>query len=99
MTQFGWTTCPEAIRKQVNGFANGVIALLGDNLSGVYLHGSLSMGCFNPTRSDIDLLVISRQTMPKEMLHEIARLVLDYSSDPRPLEVSFVREAYLHPWQ
>ena len=28
---------------------------LGDNLVGIYLHGSLAMGRFNPDTSDIDL--------------------------------------------
>ena len=35
----------------------------GANLTGVYLHGSLAMGCFNPKKSDIDLLVVV-ETMP-----------------------------------
>lgn len=28
---------------------------LGENLIGVYLHGSAAMGCFNPAKSDLDL--------------------------------------------
>lgn len=31
---------------------------LANNLIGVYLHGSLAMGCFNPESSDIDILVV-----------------------------------------
>lgn len=27
-------------------------------LTGVYLHGSIAMGCFNPMKSDMDILVI-----------------------------------------
>jgi len=27
-------------------------------LTGVYLHGSIAMGCFNPMKSDIDILVV-----------------------------------------
>jgi predicted nucleotidyltransferase len=27
-------------------------------LTGVYLHGSIAMGCFNPRKSDIDILVV-----------------------------------------
>ena len=32
---------------------------LGSHLVGVYLHGSLAMGCFNPEASDVDLLVVA----------------------------------------
>lgn len=28
---------------------------LQDKLTGIYLHGSLAMGCYNPESSDIDL--------------------------------------------
>lgn len=33
---------------------------LGGNLVGIYLHGSLAMGCFNPDTSDVDLLLVVR---------------------------------------
>ena len=29
-----------------------------DKLVGIYLHGSLAMGCFNPVKSDIDILIV-----------------------------------------
>ncbi len=31
---------------------------LNDNLVGIYLHGSLAMGCFNSKTSDIDLVIV-----------------------------------------
>ena len=34
-------------------------ALFGDDLIGVYLHGSAAMGCFNPKTSDLDLLLVT----------------------------------------
>lgn len=36
---------------------------LQDNLIGIYLHGSLVMGCFNPQSSDIDFLVIVKSKL------------------------------------
>ena len=33
------------------------VELLGSHLHGVYLHGSLALGCFSP-RGDIDVLVV-----------------------------------------
>ena len=33
-------------------------SILRDNLVGIYLHGSAAMGCFNPRKSDIDLIIV-----------------------------------------
>jgi predicted nucleotidyltransferase len=98
MAQYSWANCPAAIRDQINGFTESIVRILGDNLTGIYLHGSLAMGCFNPARSDIDLLVITKQGMTPETFREVARLVLDYSGNPSPFELSFLRESYLNPW-
>ena len=35
--------------------------ILGDELVGVYLHGSAAMGCFNPAKSDLDLLIVVKK--------------------------------------
>ena len=32
--------------------------ILKNNLIGIYLHGSAAMECFNPSKSDIDLIII-----------------------------------------
>ena len=32
--------------------------ILGNELTGIYLHGSAALGCFNPFKSDIDLIVV-----------------------------------------
>jgi predicted nucleotidyltransferase len=99
MAQYSWANCPQTVRDQINGFTENIARVLGDNLTGIYLHGSLAMGCFNPARSDIDLLVITQQGMTPETLREVARIVLDYSGRPSQFELSFLRESYLFPWQ
>lgn len=37
--------------------------ILCDNLTGIYLHGSAVMGCYNEQKSDIDLLVVINGAM------------------------------------
>ncbi len=32
--------------------------IIGNKLTGIYLHGSMAMDCFNPEKSDIDLLIV-----------------------------------------
>ena len=43
----------------INGFVERSKEILGDNLIGVYLHGSSVMGCFNPQKSDVDLIIVA----------------------------------------
>jgi predicted nucleotidyltransferase len=53
-----------------------------ENLIGVYLHSSIAMGCFNPSRSDIDLLVVVKNKLHVITSKRIARLSLSaYHTD------------------
>jgi Domain of unknown function (DUF4111) len=44
----------------------GVQAILGDQFTGLYLHGSLAYGDFNSLTSDIDFLVVTEGALPPE---------------------------------
>lgn len=71
---------------------------LGDNLSGIYLHGSLAMGCFHPQRSDIDFIVVIKESLTEENKKRMARLVLaldDEMPNARGMEFSVVLESHL----
>jgi 8-oxo-dGTP pyrophosphatase MutT (NUDIX family) len=46
----------------------GVREVLGERLVGVYVHGSLASGDFDPLRSDIDFLVVTDGPLPDEVL-------------------------------
>ena len=46
------------LRELLDGFIMNSKNILGNNLTGIYLHGSAAMGCFNDKKSDIDLLVV-----------------------------------------
>ncbi|WP_445323508.1 aminoglycoside adenylyltransferase domain-containing protein [Paenibacillus sp. FSL R7-0179] len=72
---------------------------LGENLSGIYLHGSLAMGCFHPDSSDIDLLIVVEDKLPAEVSQRLAgRIVAFHDSLPnkRGVELSIVLKTYLH---
>jgi hypothetical protein len=71
---------------------------VGDSLVGVYLHGSLAMGCFNPDRSDLDLLIVTEDPMPVSTKRHCVELLLQISRAPVPIEVSFLVHGDLHPW-
>ncbi len=57
-------------------FRDGAFWTLGENLSGIYLHGSAVMGCWNPDRSDIDLLLTVREEPSDEEKKAFLRMLL-----------------------
>jgi len=73
------------------GFRDALADALGSNLAGLYLHGSLAMGCFNPACSDVDLLAVTRRGMTVETKRRVAELLLKTSGAPSPIEISFLR--------
>ena len=99
MAQYSWATCPKDVRRQADALLTAFQETLGENLSGVYLHGSLAMGCFNPARSDLDLLVLSDSPMALEIKKTIAETLLRLSRQPTPVEISFLSKADLTPWR
>ncbi|RAP77998.1 aminoglycoside adenylyltransferase domain-containing protein [Paenibacillus montanisoli] len=46
---------------------------LDRSLVGIYLHGSLAMGCYNQEKSDIDLLIVAQHKLTAETSKRIAR--------------------------
>lgn len=98
MSIYGWKNCPTEVRDVTAQFVNVTLDILKDNVMGIYLHGSLAMGCFNPIRSDIDLLVITdRQLLDKEK-HLLINKFLSISGSPFPIEVSFLKINALIPF-
>ena len=56
-------TCPDGFPYPglLEAFVSLSARAFGENLRGVYLHGSSVMGCFHPTGSDVDLLVVTER--------------------------------------
>ncbi len=63
MSQHGWSDCPADVQVQIECLTETFKIQIAENLIGIYLHGSLAFGCFNPLRSDIDLLVVTQREM------------------------------------
>lgn len=73
--------------------------ILGDKLRGVYLHGSLALGCFNPARSDIDVLVVVDEPLDTDTKLLVADLLLHVSSAPYPVELHVLTGNQLEDWR
>src|SRR5262249_12076624 len=93
------TSWPESVRQELNQLIHGARQQLPNNLVGIYLHGSLAMGGFNAAASDIDLLVVTDGGLSPQARHSLIGLLLSISGNPHPVEISFLRQSYLVPWQ
>jgi streptomycin 3"-adenylyltransferase len=56
------------------------------------------MGCFNPARSDVDLLVVTERPMPIATKWRVIQVLLRLSGAPSPIEISFLDRGQLRPW-
>ena len=74
--------------------------ILQDNLTGIYLHGSAVMGCFNPLKSDIDLIIVANENIAKEIKRELMDLVsgLNSKAPGKGLEISVVLKSVCNPF-
>jgi predicted nucleotidyltransferase len=61
-------------RELINDFTEQIKTVLGDELIGVYLYGSLAYGDFNPESSDIDLMVVVKHQLSKTVLEKVDKI-------------------------
>ena len=85
---------------EIQSYLESIVAVfveeLNENLVGVYLHGSLAMGCFNPEQSDIDLLVIVKKDIPNVTKRRMIKtLMLITEGHRNQLEMSMIIEKYV----
>jgi predicted nucleotidyltransferase len=99
MAQYGWKNCPDITRGQVSRLVSVLRSRLERDLVGVYLHGSLAMGCFNPILSDVDVLALTTRDLSVDAQKNIVEELLKLSSSPTPIEISILRPADLVPWR
>jgi streptomycin 3"-adenylyltransferase len=74
--------------------------ILRDNLVGVYLHGSAVMGCFNPEKSDIDLIIVVKDSMSNADKRAYMDMVVDLNADApaKGIEMSIVKKDVCSPF-
>ena len=68
--------------------------ILGENLVGIYLHGSLAMECYTD-KSDIDFLVLVKESMDVATKRDIIQAIIHLENLPKKgIEMSIVLEKY-----
>jgi predicted nucleotidyltransferase len=102
-----WPDAPPSVHRQLEAVVAAAREVLGDGLIGVYLHGSLAMGGFNPSESDLDLLAVVRRPMTDDekrrcwaRLNRISGRKSHRSRRmlPRSIEISFLTREQLDAW-
>jgi streptomycin 3"-adenylyltransferase len=89
---------PGPVRRQLAEIPSAFTRILGKNLVSVVLHGSLATSGFDPRRSDIDLLVVTRRPMSGATRRRMIVWLLRHSHRPAPIEFSIVARRDLVPW-
>lgn len=83
------------LQSYIDDITNVFVKEMEDNLVGVYLHGSIAMGCFNPKTSDVDLLVICKKEITNDIKRRIIDKLLEMTKGNRnQLEMSIILERY-----
>ena len=74
--------------------------ILGENLVGVYLHGSSVMDCFNPKDSDLDLLIVVEDVIPDDVKMKYMDMVvlLNEEAPAKGIELSIVKKCVCNPF-
>ncbi|MBD7966679.1 aminoglycoside adenylyltransferase domain-containing protein [Paenibacillus gallinarum] len=99
MNMYGWENCPQEVRDQVYKLNSSLIHYLGSKIIGTYIHGSLSLHSFNPKSSDIDMIVLVSEKIDLETRFNLVKELLLLSTNPSPIEISFITSDAIFPWQ
>ncbi|NLO97792.1 MAG: DUF4111 domain-containing protein [Peptococcaceae bacterium] len=95
----GFDNLPSEIVAQINKCVNIWKKHLGNELVGVYLHGSIALKAFLPQSSDIDILAVVEDSLDIPTKLAIAKVIIEIDGKPCPLEMSAVRLDDVKPWK
>lgn len=86
---------PGNVQEILKKFTDSAVRIFGQELTGVYLHGSLALGCFNPVKSDIDLIVVVEGgvTDGQKMRFMEDVVEMNRAAPEKGIEMSVVRRA------
>jgi len=84
----------------INIFVEKSKEILQDNLVGIYLHGSAVMGCYNPAKSDIDLIVVVKDSIDDSVKRAFMDMVVELNSKgpAKGIEMSIVKQSVCNPF-
>jgi hypothetical protein len=72
--------------------------MLGDDLVGMYLHGSAALGGLRPG-SDLDVIAVSARRLTDVEKQRLASRLGEISKQPRSLDFDLVVQSEIRPWR
>ncbi|WEG14393.1 nucleotidyltransferase domain-containing protein [Pullulanibacillus sp. KACC 23026] len=75
-----WETCPREVHEYSFKLLTELKYLLKNKLVGLYIHGSLALGGFNPAGSDVDVLVVTSGRLTLPLKRSLAKCCLSLSN-------------------
>ena len=74
--------------------------ILQDDLTGIYLHGSAVMGCYNPKKSDLDLIVVVNEPLQDDVKLRFMDMVTEVNEagPAKGIEMSIVTRNVCDPF-
>ena len=81
-------------------FTERSAGILKEKLTGIYLHGSAAMGCFQPEKSDLDYIVVTNGALTDAEKREYMDMVieLDREGPAKGIEMSIVTKDVCDPF-
>lgn len=84
---------PPQVSALLQVLSNTLPSLLGNNLVGLYLYGSLTQGAFNQDRSDVDCIAVTLRELPEHQFVELAAWLTRFAAENSwvaRLQISFM---------
>lgn len=77
-------------------YVSECVRIFGQNLSGIYLHGSAVMGCFNPKNSDLDIIVAVKGSISDDIKRQFMEMTvaMNERAPAKGIEVSVVKAEF-----
>jgi len=89
---YDYADAPKRVKALIGKLLSDLESILGENLIGVYLHGSLAMGGFVPGRSDVDVMIVVKNALSEGRKESLAKSCLSLSKEigGKGLEMSII---------
>lgn len=101
LARFQWN--PTGWQLLMDGICDDFAGILGENLVGIYVHGSIAFGCFRWETGDVDFLAVVEKTLTHREKVALILAILARTPDapPKGIEMSVVTldacRNFVHP--
>lgn len=89
-TEIQQLNCTDTLKSGISTYAMNLSEILGDSLIGIYIYGSLARGCYHPATSDVDIIVVVKNSYLRQ--NDMAIINIHYTVGA-PVDAIFVTES------